>query len=107
MCCTDNIFDDSIHRHSRCSPGEELFISYSTGDDWLQQRGIFIIEAVENDSHVPPIRPTEELQRIGICMTDVEVSIHKRYINGILINPESVGVLSLSSLYPNNDDSML
>ena len=73
----------------------------------MQQRGIFIVEAAENDSHVPPIRSTEELQRIGICMTDVEVSIHKRYINGILINPESVGVLSLSSLYPNIDDSML
>ena len=73
--------------------GEELFVSYSTGNDWLQQRGIFIIEAAENDTHVPPIRSTEELQRIGICMTDVEVSIHNRYINGTFINSESIGVI--------------
>ena len=73
--------------------GEELFVSYSRGNDWLQHRGIFIVEAAENDTHIPPIRSTEELQRIGICITDVEVSIYKRYINGILINPEFIGVI--------------
>ena len=68
--------------------GEELFVSYSTGNDWLEAREIFIIDAAENDTHVPPVRSTEELQRIGICMTDVEVRIHKRNIDCISVSVE-------------------
>ena len=55
--------------------GEELFVSYSEGNDWLQERGVFITDAAEKDTYDPPHRSAEELQRIGICMTDVKVII--------------------------------
>ena len=53
--------------------GEELFVSYSEGNTWLEQRGIFITDIPDNETYIPPVRSAEELQRVGICMTDVEV----------------------------------
>ena len=53
--------------------GEELFVSYSEGNAWLEERGIFIADVPDNDSYIPPVRSAEELRRVGICMTDVEV----------------------------------
>ena len=55
--------------------GEELFVSYGEGNDWLEERGIFITLTAENDTYDAPVRSKEELQRIGICMTDVQVII--------------------------------
>ena len=53
--------------------GEEIFVSYSAGNTWLEQRGIIVEDIPEKDVSAPPVRSAEELKSIGICMTDVKV----------------------------------
>jgi hypothetical protein len=74
---------DQRHAHTTSSPvlyvaerdiyvGEEIFVSYGCGDNWLEDRGIEV--AVESQySNAPKGRSVAELEAIGHCLTDVKV----------------------------------
>ena len=53
--------------------GEELFVSYGVGNEWLESRGITPDESHMNETYVPPTRSTAELNQLGVCLTDIEV----------------------------------
>jgi hypothetical protein len=55
------------------SQGEEIFVSYGGGNDWLEQRGIVVADVPES-SDPPPVRSLAELQAIGHCLTHVKVN---------------------------------
>jgi hypothetical protein len=74
---------DQRHAHTTSSPvlyvaerdisvGEEIFVSYGCGDNWLEERGIEV--ALESPySYVPKGRSVTELEAIGHCLTHVKV----------------------------------
>lgn len=68
------------------SAGEEIFVSYSSGNEWLEQRGIYVSETPFT-SDPPPVRSVSELKEIGHCITHVKVqrSVHDRRISRLLI----------------------
>lgn len=71
------------HAHTTSSPvlnvaerdisvGEEMFVSYSPDNQWLEERGIKVADVPES-SDPPSVRTLEELEAIGHCLTDVQV----------------------------------
>ena len=54
------------------SAGEEIFVSYSADNQWLEERGIVVADIPES-SDPPPVRTLAELEAIGHCVTDVKV----------------------------------
>jgi hypothetical protein len=56
------------------SQGEEIFVSYGSGNDWLEQRGIVVADVPES-SDPPPVRTLAELEAVGHCLTHVKVDI--------------------------------
>jgi hypothetical protein len=74
---------DQRHAHTTSSPvinvaerdiseGEEIFVSYSANNLWLEERGIVVADVPES-SDPPPVRTLAELEEIGHCLTDVKV----------------------------------
>ena len=57
------------------SVGEEIFVSYSSGNEWLEQRGI-VIGDVPALLDPPTVRTLSELEEIGHCLTHVKVCNH-------------------------------
>jgi hypothetical protein len=57
------------------SAGEEIFVSYSDGNEWLEQRGLVVKDAPEVPEVIgdPEVRSVSELERIGHCLTHVMV----------------------------------
>ena len=60
------------------SAGEEIFVSYSEGNEWLEQRGLSASDTPEVTGD-PEVRSISELQEIGHCLTHVMVSILQLY----------------------------
>ena len=54
------------------SQGEEIFVSYSTDNQWLEDRGLTVGD-VPKSSEPPPVRTLAELEVIGHCLTHVKV----------------------------------
>ena len=74
---------DQRHAHTTSSPvlyvaerdisaGEEIFVSYGCGDNWLEERGIVVADEPLY-SYVRPVRSVAELEAIGHCLTHVKV----------------------------------
>lgn len=77
---------DQLHAHTTSSSvlnvaerdisvGEEIFVSYSSGNEWLEQRGI-VIGDVPALLDPPTVRTLSELEEIGHCLTHVKVCNH-------------------------------